>query len=289
MTTERDPHRQDRIMDAAENLTTVWRDLGPMGRRNVNERVGYDLYKALHALAIEVEGRAPLPDSDDDVLTLIHRWGGEMYRLAAYEKEGRKDDAREAGDLAGALMRQIKAALTSTTAVPDEDDGAVNGAPGVTGFAPPIEIVSDGADSWTAQLTRREALQQARKSWAAACDVGQNVTDHARSVTRIAQAFERYLTDGTVHPADEGREPLESGGPVQGRRYPDHSAGSDLEGTRAGRHAVMNAAGTWVERAHLRNPAGLENWRNWADDHDVHLINAVLRYRGMPPIESEKP
>lgn len=60
MTTEYHPLRQERILDEAGNLAAIWRDLGPMGRRMVNEHVGHDLYKALHALAIEVEERVPL-------------------------------------------------------------------------------------------------------------------------------------------------------------------------------------------------------------------------------------
>lgn len=131
------------------------------------------------------------------------------------------------------------------------------------------------------QRTRAEALHHARKSWAAACDVGQNVTDHARSVTRIAQAFEKYLTDGTVHPADGGRAPLEaSPTPVSERRfsYPHVQT-----------VAVLDAALAWVDQSRTHNPSGPENWRNWADDHDVDLINAVLAYRGLPPLERVKP
>lgn len=131
-----DPHRRDRIMDAAEDLTTIWRALGPQGRRNANEWVGYDLYKALHSLAIEVEGRVPLPEG-----------------------------------------------------VPD-DDGTVNGAPGVTGFAPPVEIDSAGFD---AQLIRRDALHHARKAWPV---IAGTAEEQAHQIITIAQAFEKYLTGG---------------------------------------------------------------------------------------------
>lgn len=229
MTTERDPHRLDRIMDAAEDLTTVWRELGPGGRRLVNEDIGRHLYKALHALAIEVEERTPLPEVEPDPF---------------------------------------------------------NGAPGGTGFAPsPVEPEEDDdGDGYPVERQladlrkmldtrheRREALHHARKTWKV---IAGSPEEQARQLITIAQAFERYLVGDTGRTPDP--EPVVPVTP-------------DLHATDAGRRAVMNAAMTWVERAHLRNASGLENWRNWADDHDVHLINAVLRYRGMPPIESEKP
>ena len=274
MTRERDPHRQDRIMDAAEDLTVIWRDLGPMGRRMVNEYVGRDLYKALHALAIEVEGRVPLPESDDDVLTLIHRWGGEMYRLAAYDKAGKKDEAREASDLAGALMRQIKATLASTGVEPDD----TNGAPGVTGFAPPGEIeeypaerrVKDLESYLSARHVRENALHHARKAWPM---MQEDASRQAAEVITIAQAFEKYLIS-----AVEPEAAPEPGPPAV-----------PMEPTfRQARLDVVTAAIAWAEMAHFANPSGLENWRNWSDVPDQDLINAVAVLTGRPTIESRK-
>lgn len=130
---------------------------------------------------------------------------------------------------------------------------------------------------------RAEALGFASRSWPAACDVGQNVADHARSVLRVAEAYERYLTDGTVPPAPEGRETLEAPPtPVAGRE-------ATRDTPTALRSAVLNAALAWVDEAHLENTVGLDNWRNWADGHDVTLIDAVLAYRGLPPLERKLP
>lgn len=60
---------------------------------------------------------------------------------------------------------------------------------------------------------------------------------------------------------------------------------------RSIKHApkILAAAFEWVNRAHLENPGGPENWRNWSDEHDQNLINAVLAYRGLPLLEVKKP
>lgn len=142
MTTERDPQRQDRIMDAAEDLTSVWRDLGPNGRRMVNEHVGRDLYKALHALAIEVEERVPLKTIMDDA-----------------ETEG---EAEPVGYPAEKRVADLERFLAERN-------------------------------------VRENALHHARKTWEIGFDSEHGPHEHARNVTTLARAFERYLTDGTVH------------------------------------------------------------------------------------------
>jgi hypothetical protein len=53
--------------------------------------------------------------TNDEILNLIHRWGDEMYRLGVAAKARRADDARELGERAGELMRQIKQALGTAT------------------------------------------------------------------------------------------------------------------------------------------------------------------------------
>lgn len=140
---------------------------------------------------------------------------------------------------------------------------------------PAEKRVADLEGCLDAQHRRQEALHQARKSWGGT--MSEDVDRHALNVTRLAQAFEKYLTDGTVHPATEDRAPLEaSPNPVEGRRF-SHSHVQTA--------AVLDAALVWVDRAHLHNPSGSENWRNWANEHDIALINAVLAYRGLPPLE----
>lgn len=183
-----------------------------------------------------------------------------------------------------ALCNEVDA-LTKAGAWGD-GDAPEAGAPEPPREYPAEKRIKDLEGFLDVKHVRADALHHARKSWAAACDIGQNVTDHARSVTRLAQAFERYLTDGTVHPADEGRKPFEvPPEPVAGHGQPPLSEPTVKQLGRA----VTAAALRWVGRAHLKNPGGPENWRNWSDDHDVDLINAVLAYRGLPPLERKAP
>jgi hypothetical protein len=133
---------------------------------------------------------------------------------------------------------------------------------------------------------RQDALHHARKSWTAACDV--NVADYIQSALRIAQAFEQFLLDGTVPPAPADRQPLEAPPtPVASRKKPDSLTQSTGLTSRQLRNDIVAAAVIWVEDAHVNNSAGPDNWRAWADEKDINLINRVLAYLGMPLIDQE--
>jgi site-specific DNA-methyltransferase (cytosine-N4-specific) len=101
------------------------------------------------------------------------------------------------------------------------------------------------------------------------CDVGQNVTDHTRSVVRIAEAYEKYLTDGTVPPAPEGRESFEG---------PPTPVADMAHGMK---HApkILAAALAWVDGAE----SGMVE-----PTRDRDLIDAVRAYRGLPPLGRPK-
>lgn len=121
---------------------------------------------------------------------------------------------------------------------------------------------------------RRQALAEACASWGG--PDGQTVTEHAHEVTRLAAAFAAFLTDGAVHP--NPNMPDES--------TPDESSGlfADLQRRAVHTPRVIAAALRWVDDAHENSLSGPENWRNWADDKDINLINAVREYRGLEPI-----
>jgi hypothetical protein len=205
-----------------------------------------------------------LADLDGTVHTIAALWEGMPFA----EKRSLSRDFTDALDV---LIEHINAPVT-------EDLGPVE-----PPAYPAERRVADLERFLDAQRRRAEALHHARKSWVAACDVGQNVADHARSVLRVAEAYERYLTDGTVPPAPAGREPFEAPPtPVAGRKDGPQSQDDVKLGTIA---SVVDAALAWVDRSHTHNLGGPENWRNWADEQDVALINAVLAYRGLPPLE----
>lgn len=200
--------------DAARAVARVWDGLNGGRRRTVNEHVGHDLYRALHALGNEI-----------DALTRAGTWDD--------------GDAPEAG-------------------VPE------------TPREYPAELrVTDLENALKAQHRRDNALHHARKTWPV---IATCADEQAHQVTLIAQAFDRFLADGAVHEVPDAPEDAAPEAPAE-----------------LIRSTVMRAALAWVDRAHLQNPSGLENWRNWSDDHDQALINAVLAYRGLPPLEVKKP
>lgn len=132
----------------------------------------------------------------------------------------------------------------------------------------PAELrVTDLENALKAQHRRDNALHHACKSWGKPDDAT-DADGHALDVLVVAAAFDRFLADGTVHEVPDAPEDAAPEAP-----------------TELIRSTVMRAALAWVDRAHLRNPSGLENWRNWSDEHDQALINAVLAYRGLPPLE----
>lgn len=141
----------------------------------------------------------------------------------------------------------------------------------------PAEMrVTDLENALKAQHRRGDALHQARKSWGGT--MSEDADRHARNITTIAQAFDRFLADGTAHEMPDA---------------PQEGGNADLEPpygptVREGRNGIIKAALAWVDRAHLKNPMGPENWRNWSDDHDQDLIDAVLAYKGLPPLERKK-
>jgi hypothetical protein len=146
----------------------------------------------------------------------------------------------------------------------------------------PAELrVADLEGFLEARHRRVDALHHARKSWGGT--MSEDADRHARSITTIAQAFDRFLADGTAHEvptvADDDPAPAV-----------DVTYQPLADMVRGIKHApkILAAAFEWVDRAHLKNPGGPENWRNWSDDHDQALINAVLAYRGLPPLEREK-
>lgn len=115
---------------------------------------------------------------------------------------------------------------------------------------------------------RTDALQAAVRSWG---EPGprHTVELHAQFVTFLAEAFDMFLITGAVH------------GVKTAEPEPAHP---DQQGTII---PVIEAATAWVDHAHENNPAGPENWRHWADNHDIALINAVRAMRGQQPLEGK--
>jgi len=142
--------------------------------------------------------------------------------------------------------------------------------------------------SMSSEDLRREGLREAVISWGPA--VG-DFDKHARQVTLLARVFTNFLAAGTVRVQGEAREPAQDVPvPVPVPVPPEVSAHlrdlkNDFNRVTTQGPAVIEAALRWTDRAHLKNASGPENWRNWADDHDIALINAVLAYRGMEPLE----
>lgn len=131
---------------------------------------------------------------------------------------------------------------------------------------------------------RREALHLAVQSWGEP-NGEWYATQQADAVISIAREFEAYLS-GEPQP-DAGNDTPEAPTAVQASDF----VRSFQDFSRRVQHApiVLRAALDWVDRAHLSNTSGPENWRNWADDHDVNLINAVLALKGLPPLERKQP
>lgn len=156
---------------------------------------------------------------------------------------------------------------------PTDDSGSVDWSDVQTipSEYPAEKRVKDLERMFDGQRTRAEALHHARKSWGGT--MSEEVDRHARNVTTLAQAFERFLTDGTVHEVPTN---------------PNADAGAHREYEPL-QIDIINAALAWVDQSHTHNLGGPENWRQWADDHDKKLINAVLAYRGLPPLLSVKP
>jgi hypothetical protein len=141
---------------------------------------------------------------------------------------------------------------------------------------------------------RENALHHARKAWGEAGE-GSYPNQHADDIVLIAQTFERYLRgealdrqDVKAPAAEESKSELVSIPPVFGLAN-FGAALADLQRFSVNGPKVMTAALEWVDRAHLNNSAGLDYWRNWADDHDIKLIDAVLALKGLPPLERNKP
>lgn len=215
-------------------------------------------------------------ESDDAVRRLVFVW----YSLSGYQRRWINESVSR--ELYKALHALVSVDFDAETEADEPDEvveaDPVNRAPSITGSPdcggyPAEQRVADLEKFMdarhvreTARHVRETALHHARKIYLV--NPHSNPHDRAEGVLVIARAFEQYLT-GTAPTATEVAT-LESG-------------------SEAGRAAIFSAAMTWVEVAHLRNRSGLENWRNWADDHDILLINAVLTYRGMAPLEQEKP
>ena len=156
---------------------------------------------------------------------------------------------------------------------PDMQDGpgTVNGAPGVIRWWVP-------ATTGGVRRIREKALSQARKSWKVIKGAPEQ---HADSIVRIAQVFERYLTTGQAYDPQtvEPDEPVTPTKPT----WP----GADFP-TRPDIAAVIAAAVIWADLAHFVNPLGRENWRHWADEKDEDLINAVAVLTGRPRIDNKE-
>lgn len=137
--------------------------------------------------------------------------------------------------------------------------------------------------------TRATALHLAARSWGEP-DSGDAVDWHADNVTRLASMFADYIAAGTVYvdPTNPQREAVTLS---DGEAAPAAPSGPVIDGLFDTVRRVMNtqpildAAFRWVDEAHTNNAAGPDNWRRWADDKDMRLINAVLRYRGQEPID----
>jgi len=150
------------------------------------------------------------------------------------------------------------------------------------------------------QRRRFDALHEARKGWGAA--TAESAEQYAHRVTAIAAALDAFVAAGTVYtipdPPQPHREPA-APFPPSGERLDPRTHNRDTaeglanlaETVQQNFHrlhwtpTVVAAAVAWVQRAHLNNLAGPENWRTWADDHDIDLINAVLNYLGKPDLE----
>lgn len=135
------------------------------------------------------------------------------------------------------------------------------------------------------EYRRREALHHAREAWGGT--MSDDADRHARHITTLAAAFDRFLADGAVHQVPD--EPQEGEADPAGEPAVTYQPLADV--VRGIKHApkILAAAIEWVDKSHMRNLGGPENWRNWADDHDVALIDAVLAYRGLPPLERKQP
>lgn len=133
---------------------------------------------------------------------------------------------------------------------------------------------------------RDNALHQARESWGPAVP-GEEFNSHAEHVTKLAAAFAAFLTDGTVAGEQNADGGADEPSPYQPPPPPPGLPSLLTDWARVMRETpkVVEAAVRWVDAAHLQNTAGPNNWRNWADEKDVNLINAVLAYRGLEPIE----
>jgi len=142
---------------------------------------------------------------------------------------------------------------------------------------------------------RREfALHEAVESWGRPePEVGQDVESHAQLVTFLAATFAGFLADGTVHDTPNALGDTQPDMPPEAEPQPHapfdpaNPLASLTEWAQRMREApnVVAAAAAWVDEAHENNQSGPENWRNWADDKDIRLINAVRIYRGQEPID----
>lgn len=128
------------------------------------------------------------------------------------------------------------------------------------------------------QRIRAAALGLAVKAWSD--PHGLTSIEHAEKVAEVAGTFAAFLAD------DDGAD---DPGPCQ---PPPPSGLPGLPGMFADWARVMRetpkvveAAVHWVDAAYLQNTTGLNNWRNWADEKDINLINAVLAYRGQEPLQ----
>lgn len=137
------------------------------------------------------------------------------------------------------------------------------------------------------EFARPQALERAIAVWQAMPRATvASADEHARAVTTLAAAFTRFMTDGTVHEIPDAPRQADA---AESHRYREVQEARP-DGVKLSVIAeVVDAAKSWADRVHFMNPAGLENWRNWADEHDIKLLNAILAYEGLPPLEPKKP
>jgi hypothetical protein len=207
-----------------------------------------------------------LADLGSTVRAVAALWG----RLADWERVSVADMSRDLRDALDALAEHVEG--QRTVEAPREY---------------PAELrVKDLEEALKAYHRRLEALHHARKAWGEQT-IATGADEQARGVLIVAQAFERFLADGTVH--EIPTVPQQDDGAAPTSHLPRATPGGWGPLTWATLQPVLNAALAWVDHAHLKNPSGPENWRNWVDDHDVTLIDAVLAYRGLPPLERKLP
>jgi hypothetical protein len=209
-----------------------------------------------------------LADLDGTVRTIVVLWG----RLRLADRSVVMRLSPDLHDAIATLGDHVNAPVTEPVEAPREY---------------PVEMrVKDLEEALKAYHRRLEALHHARKAWGEQT-IATGADEQARGVLIVAQAFERFLADGTVH--EIPTVPQQDDGAAPTSHLPRATPGGWGPLTWATLQPVLNAALAWVDHAHLKNPSGPENWRNWVDDHDVTLIDAVLAYRGLPPLERKLP